>query len=396
MPHSRTLRTVCFSRIPFLLCLVLCPVVGAASHPSLMISAPVSHIVFQRDNSNHAAIGIEGTCPVNADRIEARLISRAAGQGISTKWEALPAVPSNGAFRGFIHGQGGWYDLEVRAWQRKAVLATGSVERVGVGEVFVVVGHSVAAGQKENIVGATDDRVSTVPLDKHAAPYQTYLQTGDPQHLPAPGFAHYGTGVSPAPFGSGNYFWSKFGEHVARKENVPVLIYNAAFGGTSLEHWAKSSQNIQFEHSFVKASIRMPYINLLNTLKKYVPLTGLRAVLADQGQNDWPEKNEELVFQNYLTWVKQARADLGHDELAIVVNRQTPFLRDAQIRRVQERMIKTPHCFAGPDYDTLTKEARPDTIHLGLSGQVEAAKLWADALDAQFFQSSKPWLPPLR
>lgn len=226
-----------------------------------------------------------------------------------------------------------------------------------------------------------------------APPYKTYRETGDPQHLPAPGFAPYASGVQPSPFGEGAYFWARFAELLAKRENIPVLIYNAAFGGTSLEHWSKSAQGIFFEHTFVRAKIRMPYINLRNVLTKYAPLTGLRAILADQGQNDWPEKDENKVFGYYETWVKQARADLAHPELAIVVNRQTPFLRDQAIRKAQERMIASPHCFPGPDYDRLAPEDRPDAIHLGLSGEAKAAEMWAAALDRNFFERSVPWIP---
>jgi hypothetical protein len=363
------------------------------SSGALVVEWPVTRCVIQRDSSNTASIRIHGTCSPEAKRIESRLVPRAAGQGIATGWSTLAPGPRDGVFSGSVVGQAGWYDLEVRARSGRAIVAACTVQRVGVGEVFVVVGHSVAAGQDDNIPGATDDRVNAVPLDRASAAFQSYLNTGDARHLPAPAFVHYGTGVVPAPFGSGNYFWSSFGEAIARKQNVPVLIYNAAFGGTSLEHWAKSARGVQFDHSFVNAHIRMPYINLFNALKKYVPVTGVRAVLADQGQNDWPEKDEDLVFGNYMAWVGQARADLGHPGLAIVVNRQTPFLRDTQIRRVQERMIRTPHCFAGPDYDTLPKEARPDAIHLGLAGQEHAARLWAEALDDRFFAQSRPWLP---
>jgi hypothetical protein len=54
-------------------------------------------------------------------------------------------------------------------------------------------------------------------------------------------------------------------------------------------------------------------------------------------------------------------------------------------------MIATPHCFAGPDYDRLASEDRPDAIHLGISGEAKAAAMWAEALDATFFQRSEPW-----
>ena len=357
----------------------------------LKITMPISRIVYQRNN-NKAIIQIKGKCSENATSIEARLVARALGQGITTKWVSVDAAPSNGAFSGMMNAQEGWYNLEVRAIAGKSVAASNVVERVGIGEVFIVVGHSVAHGGEINLEGATDDRVNTVSHDEHLESFSTYLETGDPQYLPAPVFVHASTGVAPAPFAHGPYFWSKFGEKIAQEENVPVLIYNAAFGGTSLEHWAKSSQNIQFEHGFVKSEIRMPYINLLNTFKKYIPLTGLRALLADQGQNDWQEKDEEKVFKNYQTFIKQAREDLNYPELALVVNRQTP-KSSPIIRHVQDRMVKEPNSFPGPDYDTLAEEDRTDGIHLSRAGMAKAAEMWAAALTPEFFKRSQPYIP---
>ena len=120
-----------------------------------------------------------------------------------------------------------------------------------------------------------------------------YKATGDARFLPGPTGTHFGSGVQPAPAGRGTYFWAAFGEHVAKRQNVPVLVLNAAFGGTSLEHWAKSARGEAFDHSFVKSSIRMPYVQLEHALTRYCTITGVRAILADQGQNDWPERDED-------------------------------------------------------------------------------------------------------
>jgi hypothetical protein len=172
------------------------------------------------------------------------------------------------------------------------------------------------------------------------------------------------------------------------------MLLNAAFGGTSLEHWAWSSQGIPFSHSFVKSSIRMPYINLYNSLKYYVNHTGVRAILADQGANDWPQPDWTVIFNNYKTWVDQARADLGYGSLAIVVNRATPS-GHGPVRTAQEQMIaQVANCFPGPDYDTLAPGDRYDGIHLSDSGCWAAAQKWAEALNDAFFNSSQPWLPP--
>lgn len=359
---------------------------------SIVVTMPVSRIVYQRQH-NQALIPVSGNCPANARAVQARLVPRVIGQGKSTKWITIDKDPVEGHFAGTINGKGGWYNLELRAFAADTVIASGLVERVGIGEVFIVVGHSVAQGGGINLEGATDDRVSTIALDEKLKVFDSlYLRTGDSKYLPDPVFVQATTSITPAPFGHGSYFWSKFGDLLAKKENVPVLIYNAGFGGTSLEHWAKSSQNIQFEHGFVKSGIRMPYINLYNTLKKYIPLTGVRALLADQGQNDGGEKDPEKIFTNYQTFVQQARKDLNDPSLAVVVNRQAP-VNSLQVRTAQEKMIKEPFCFAGPDYDTFLKEDRYDGIHLSAAGAAKAAVRWADALDRQFFRKAIPWQP---
>ena len=364
---------------------------------SLKIVSPVTRIVYQRDLNNSAVVLIKGICPANSTSIEARLVARSKGQGSSTKWTTIDNKTNGGDFSGTITAQAGWYDLEVCAKNKNKKLAQTKLERVGIGEVFVIVGHSVAQGGEINLEGAADDRVNTIAVNEKFDEFENfYLKTGDMKYLPDPVFVHASTNIAPAPFGHNTYFWSKFADNVAKKNNIPVLIYNAAFGGTSLEHWSKSSQNIQFEHGFVRSKIRMPYINLYNTLKKYIPLTGIRALLADQGQNDSGRKNEDSVLIDYKIFMQQARTDLGYNQLTVVVNRQTPS-NALWIRNVQERMLKEPNTFKGPDYDKdLEKEDKYDGIHLSKSGLEKASVLWADALTPEFFSIVKPWLPSFK
>ena len=209
-------------------------------------------------------------------------------------------------YRGKLTVPAGWYSLQVRA-RADGRSAAATVDRFGVGEVFVVVGHSVAHGGSINLPGADDDLVSTVALPVGDLESQRrYRATGDARFLPEPTGTHFGSGVQPAPAGRGTYFWAAFGEHVARRQDVPVLVLNAAFGGTSLEHWARSARGEAFDHSFVKSSIRMPYVQLEHAITRYCAVTGVRAILADQGQNDWPERDEDRIFANYRAWIEQA------------------------------------------------------------------------------------------
>ncbi|MBC8002073.1 MAG: hypothetical protein H7X97_05750 [Opitutaceae bacterium] len=366
----------------------------SATPNTLTITSPANRLVFQRDRAGKAVIPIAGTTSLSGAPVEARLIPVGHPEKAGA-WHHVALTQRDGDFRGSLPAQSGWFELEVRATTPAGGMAQARVNRVGVGEVFVVVGHSVAQGGDINLPGSTDDRVNTVALDPDLRDLQrAYERTGDPEFLPALVGSPFTNGVMAAPFGHGTYFWARFGELVAQRENVPVLIFNAAFGGTSLDHWAKSARGQAFEHSFVKSSLRMPYINLLNTLRRYVAVTGVRAVLADQGQNDANEPDTNVISNHYRTWVDQARQDLGYPDLAVVINRQTPYLERRAVRQAQEQLIRdVSQCFAGPDYDLLRAEDRLDRIHLSTAGAEHAALLWAEALSDGFFGKSLPYQP---
>ena len=384
--ESATLRLTL--KAPAIALVRLRPTGGAAAKTTLSVVAPANRLVFQRNPAGNAAIAVAGKCAWPGAAVEARLVDAVTGK--AGDWNALGTVQSDFSYRGKMMAAAGWYSLEVRT-RGEGNPGTATVERVGVGEVFVVVGHSVAHGGQINLPGAQDDRVSVIALPTGDMESQRqYKFTGDPSFLPEAVGRHFDSNVQPAPVGRGTYFWAAFAEHVAKAQNVPVLLLNAAFGGTSLEHWAKSARGEQFKHSFVNSSIRMPYIQLKHALTKYCAVTGLRAILADQGQNDWPEKDKGKIISNYKAWIEQARKDAGFPNLAVVVNRQSP-PNGGQIREVQNRMIKEhPFCFPGPDYDTLAKEDTTDKVHLSEPGATKAARLWADALDANFFKAAVP------
>jgi xylan 1,4-beta-xylosidase len=379
-------------KAPALALIRLRPTGGATAKTTLSITSPANRLVFQRSQTGDATINVAGSCAWPGVMVEARTVDAATDQ--AGAWTALGTVQSDCSYRGQLAISAGWYSLEVRA-RGEGNSATSSVERVGVGEVFVVVGHSVAHGGQINLPGAEDDRVNTIALPEGDMESQRrYKSTGDPRFLPELVGTHFDSNVEPAPAGRGTYFWATFAEHVAKEQHVPVLLLNAAFGGSSLEHWAKSARGEPFEHGFIHSSIRMPYIQLEHALTKYCAVTGLRAILADQGQNDWPERDEEKITTNYKAWIEQARKDARFPDLAVVVNRQSPPDGFGQIRRVQERMIKEdPHCFPGADYDILAKEDTIDKVHLSESGLRKAARLWANALDASFFKAAVPLQP---
>jgi hypothetical protein len=335
-------------------------------------------------------VPISGRCAVPGATLEALFTRVGGSEDVTTAFAG--AVSQSGEFSGTARLSAGWYSLRILALKGGSVVAEHHLARVGVGEVFIVMGHSVAQGGELDLPGAHDDRVQTIAL--RDAITQLYEKSANPADLPPLVGSQFATGVKPAPFGHGPYFWARFAEELAQREGVPVLLLNAGFGGTTLSHWAKSARGESFEHSFVRSDLQMPYANLRNGLRRYAKHLGLRAILSDHGQNDAPETRPELIFQNYTNVIAQARADLAFPELAVVVNRQTPFPNERHIREAQERVIReVRHCFPGPDYDTLSPEDRPDRIHLGIAGMEKAASLWVRSVSPKFFEVSKPFTP---
>ena len=135
----------------------------------MLFRSPQSRIVYQRNGSNQAAVVVSGLAPLNTTRIEARLVALSGYSGATTGWTPINLISNNKAFRGSVNGFGGWYRLEVRAWADGNLSAEGNIDRVGIGEVFIVAGQSNAFGVNE-AGGASDDRVSVVDFRDDDAP----------------------------------------------------------------------------------------------------------------------------------------------------------------------------------------------------------------------------------
>src|SRR6218665_2493064 len=116
--------------------------ISTLSFAQLSIGFPVERAVFQRNSSNMGNVQIFGNVKQDCDRVEARLISRSSGQGVTTSWVTIDSEVAGMAYSGKIQNTGGWYRLEVRGIKNENVLFTNTVERVGIGEVFVIAGQS--------------------------------------------------------------------------------------------------------------------------------------------------------------------------------------------------------------------------------------------------------------
>ncbi|GAB4016716.1 hypothetical protein GCM10028808_46030 [Spirosoma migulaei] len=374
------------------------------SEAQIKITFPVSRLVLQRNNSNQATVQIAGSYSQSLDVVEARVVARVTGQGTTTDWATLQTNPTNGQFNGTLAVKGGWYKVLVRGKSGGVVVTSDSVDRFGVGEVFAIMGHSNAQGsgctvngvnQCPSINGASDDRVNVVALDQNGSAFQQYLNTGDTQYLPGLALSQLQINSGFSPFASIPWLWGHMGDALVQRINVPVMLYNAGFGGTNMQQNYWASYNIPFQHSFVRYDLRMPYANFRNLMNLYVPTTGLRAVLIQHGENDRDNPTDSTA-KYYTKVIDKLRTEFNKPNLACIIALSS-FVgaRFDNVRAAQLRVIGTSgySAFQGPDLDNINTQAdRPDGIHFSPSGQTKAGDFWATAITDSYLSTISPYV----
>src|SRR5262249_10942470 len=111
----------------------------------VVLDSPQDYQVAQRDAKNVGALRVRGKLGGAARKADV-LEYRVGTEGHPGEGRALPAGEKSGRVEGRGEvGAGGWYRRDVRAAAGGKAVAQATVERVGVGEVFVVAGQSNAA-----------------------------------------------------------------------------------------------------------------------------------------------------------------------------------------------------------------------------------------------------------
>lgn len=395
--------TVRASAVLLLICIgnLLCTWQAKAQ---LKITFPVSRLVIQRNNNNQATVQIAGSYSQPLDAVEARVVARVAGQGTSTDWAPLQNNPANGQFSGSLTVKGGWYQVEVRGLSGGGVVTSDVVDRFGVGEVFAIMGHSNAQGSSCYVNGTdkcpttngpSDDRFTIVALDQNSSDFQNYLNTADTRYLPGLAFSKLLTNSGMSPFASISWLWGPMGDALVQRINVPVLLYNAGFGGTNMQQTYWAAYDIPFQHSFVRYDLRMPYVNTRNLMNLYVPTTGLRAILVQHGEND-RSNPADSTYKYYGGFIDKVRTEFSKPNLAFIVAISSYVgARFDNVRQPQFQIIGRPGylAFQGPDLDNINSpDDRPDGIHFSPPGQTKAGQAWASAISDSYLSTITPYL----
>lgn len=360
---------------------ILCLAVSAKSWGQFVITSPQNRIVYQRNQQNEAAIPVTGLCPGNATRVEARVDVVSGAQGTPTDWVQIDGSPQNGTFQGTLTAKGGWYRMSIRVFAGGNIIAEGGVDRVGVGEVFIIAGQSNASGGHQPTPGAADDRVSCVDY-----------ADGDliESNFPLV-FSKADAGRSIGPFNP-LYIWGMLGDRLVARLQVPVMFFGAAYGGTSSMVWRISADG---QNPGGQPGERlMPYRCMGAVLEHYTRRTGVRAVLWHQGESDNGYRGEQEYFDNVKRVIDQSRQQSGFGRLPWVVSRVSYIggTTDQNIINAQNRLDReVDQVWPGPETDNLIgPENRFDGLHFGGQGLVRLTDLWEKCLTNDFFTQSIP------
>ena len=378
------------------------------SFGQIKLTSPQERAVYQRNNIGFSAVTIAGNYQKQVDRLEYRLDPIQPDQGETLDWTLLKNLPLNGNFNVIVTVRQGWYKLTVRGILNGQVLSdVGVVNKMGVGEVFIIAGQSNAQGVIPiSGIAAVDDRVNCYNKINDVVSGGTF-------NITLSNFIKLDGNTPIPPRGINPWCWGRLGDLLANRLKVPIMFFNVALEGTKSEGWSKSAngENPQnpFDGSFYQNGL--PYKNMSDMLHYFVPQLGIRAVLWCQGESDNFTTQKQFIssatYKNNLqTVINKTRDETNKKELAWVVALTsaapqctqcpsgTKVVPEQNIIDGQKAVINTVNnnVFQGPATDDL-QNPRIDAIHFSGVGLTLLADAWSNSLNDNFFNTSKPFLP---
>lgn len=315
----------------------------------------------QRNNSGTGIIPIAFVASNSFS--EAKIKFKPVFGGKETEWINLSKADSLHTL-GKIELLGGAYSANLQLKNGNAIVCDSTFNYFNVGEIFAVIGHSLAEGI---------DPYHIRDFDKIKSSVRTWL-------------------------GNQNFsFWGRLGELIANRMKVPVFMHNDGIGGSSTVHWGMSSAGLFFNHAFFSWEKRHPYSAFENDFFKWIPKSGIRAVLVMHGENDRDDSEEDIVL-NAKRYINYTREKLKYSKLEFSICRCGNANITNWYQKVlnsQTRIIKevSNTSWGGFVNDLQGLTYRWDGIHLNFLGMEEAAKKWDAALNDEFFKNSTPYIP---
>ncbi len=382
----------------------------------ITVSHPLNNAVYQRNSTSQANLNISGTYsqPL-ATSVQARLLIPNTTTPISGfDWAIIHENPTMGYFQGqFNNVPAGWYTLEIRIMKSGTVLEAALVNRVGIGDVFMIAGQSNAQGYIDNqYLGATSEKV----VSHNNGKYCSNLE------IPFPAFQQLTGTVKPSINGRDAWCYGRLGDNIVGTTGFPVAFFNAGASGASVYNWKQSSDGATTIHAltnqpfcslgeensdnpnFVPGNSSTyantnPYYFFKRGLNYYNSMFGARSVLWHQGESDTQKGTLTAAYQADLNSViTKSRTDFS-PSLPWVVARVSYFLGNfsSNVINAQNNVISgNSQVFAGPETDntrnaTLANSRDVGDVHFWApAGLSYLADAWSSHLNLTFFNNSNP------
>ena len=352
--------------------------VDGAEPVAIALTAPKANQVVQRVGFDLAAaqkkpegaalgfadVAVRGNLPKGTERAtwESRVVASKETAGHGTDWTKLEIRVMEAKFEATARvAAGGWYRLEIRGRMNGEVVASGAIEPIGVGEVFVVAGQSYATNCNDERFKVSDPHGRVVAFDSAK---ETWVFANDPQ---------------PAPDGSdGGSIWPPLGDALLKEFQVPIGFANVGVGATSSMQWMP------------EGSLHPRLVQAGKTIGRF------RAVLWQQGESDVIAKTTSETYVANLKTIRETAAKAWGFEPPWLLAKSTlhPTVYndpagEGRIRGAIDELVKLPGFRAGPDTDTLAGENRGDAKsrrHFSGIGQRRAAEMWLTAIRREGFR----------
>lgn len=405
----------------------------------MLVNAQVSIVfphnrqIFQRNAQNEAIISILGNCPQDVSSVQYKFEPVKAGQGTLINWTNISSAPASGFYQEKVTVKGGWYTLKIRTYQGDKLKDSTQLERVGVGENFIISGQSNAQGgngRRSEESFSKDDRVNVANIynyykDYNNSPFYRYLGQLNTD-FPFTDFQHLDAKNTIGPMGLSNYYWARLGDRLAETYNVPVCFINTAWLATAMRNWyesslpdAKPSANPFDPTLFYDAGF--PFKNLKRAVELFGKKNGVRAILWHQGETDafglrydpieLRKAKTDTYQQNFKDMIKNLRTQTGIDvpwlisrvsySAGIANGVCSIEYKDELLIRKQSDMVTEvsgiPEIYLGPYTDVVEIPRKTDDfsgcVHFSPDAYEELAYLWLEKIGDAIGKNAKPISP---
>ncbi len=340
------------------------------------IIEPMTRQVVQRRDDNVGNILFVGTYSGNVDGFQASSILRPGMYGTAQGWTPLIDVTIfEGSFVGiFRQPAGGFYDLQIRPTFEGKTGDPVNVYAVGVGEVFITAGQSNATNN-----GTPTGFLPSLLVSCFDDGQARGIDTGYPG-------ASWRWGYDPQPVidaSTAGSTWPTMATNLSGTLGVPIGLYAAGCGGTSIADWLPRAV-------LIPASATNPQIvlfdRLTNAIEYFAGRGGVRAVLWIQGETDFGIGTPPAVYLSNLSkLIDQSRQVTGVPIKWMVAQSTTPvnnlnLPEKIAIEEAQAAVVDFELTFPGPNADLIGDPFRLYVdgvpVHFDAAGLVLLGGYW--------------------